>query len=71
MIYFKKVYFDYSDKADIESAFRKSAIKRDDLTQLQLSTSNIGTDKRFFGCENKKGLYFMRIKASLEFFYQI
>lgn len=66
MIRFKKVYFNYSDKAAIKVAFIKSAIKRDDLTQLQLSTSNIGTDKLFFGCENKKGLYFMRIKNSLE-----
>ncbi|MDB5123419.1 MAG: hypothetical protein JWP94_1548 [Mucilaginibacter sp.] len=68
MVNFKKVYFNHSDKVDIEAAFRKSAIKRDGFGQLEFSTSNIGTDKRFFGYENKKGLYFMRIKNSIEVF---
>jgi hypothetical protein len=67
MIYFKKVYFNYSDKASIEAAFRKCAIKRDRLFSLETSTSNVGTDKRFFGYENEKALYFMRIKSSVEF----
>jgi len=66
MIYFKKVYFNYSDKAAIEAAFRKSAVKCSRFLELELSTSNVGTDKLFFGYENKKGLYFMRIKNSLE-----
>ena len=68
MIYFKKVYFDHTDKTAIEAAFRKSAIKQNNLVQLQLSNSNIGTDKLFFGYENKTNLYFMRIKNSVEFF---
>ncbi|HZY35011.1 MAG TPA: hypothetical protein VFE53_00090 [Mucilaginibacter sp.] len=67
MIYFKKVYFNHSDKADIESAFRKSATKRNRLSSLEVSTSNVGTNKRFFGYENEKALYFMRIKSSVEF----
>jgi hypothetical protein len=67
MIYFKKVYFDYSDKAGIEATFRKSAIKRNRLSSLEVSTSNVGTDKRFFGYENEMALHFMRIKSSVEF----
>jgi hypothetical protein len=67
MIYFTKINFNYSDKVDIETAFRKSAIKRTRLSSLEVSNSNAGTDKRFFGYENEKALYFMRVKSSVEF----
>jgi len=67
MFYFKKVYFNQSEKAIIESAFRKNAIRRDSLSSLEASKSDTGSDKRFFGYETQKALYFMRIKSSLEF----
>jgi uncharacterized membrane protein len=68
MIYFKKVDFGYADKAVIETTFRKSAIKRNRLIELETSKSDIGTDKIFFGYENNKALYFIRIKSTVEFF---
>ena len=67
MFYFKKVHFHHSDKANLESVFRKSAIRRDSLALLELSKSDIGSDKYFLGYENKKALYFLHIKSSVEF----
>jgi len=66
MIYFKKVYFDHSEKSNIETALRKFAIKQFKLFDLETLSSNIGTDKFFFGFEGKKALYFTRVSASFE-----
>ena len=66
MIYFKKTYFDNREKAGIEAAIRKSAIKCTSLINLETSTSDIGTDKYFFGFENKKALFFTRVRTSFE-----
>lgn len=68
MIYFKKIYFNYDDKANIEAALRKNSIKRTRGLDLGSSKLDIGTDKCFFGYDGKNALYFTRIKSSVEFF---
>lgn len=68
MIYFKKVSINYGDKAGIEAVFRKWAIKRTNIVNLELSVMDIGTDKLFYGYENDKALYFTRIRSSFERF---
>ena len=37
------------------------------MAQLEMSRSDVGSDKLFFGYENTKGLHFTRIKSSIEF----
>jgi len=66
MIYFKKVYFNYKEKAPIEAALRKLSVKRTGGLDLKSSTSDIGTDKYFFGYDGKNALYFTRIRSSVE-----
>jgi hypothetical protein len=68
MIYFKKVYFNYEDKGKVEAALRKLAKKRTRALDLTSSTSDMGTDKYFFGYDGKNALYFTRIRSSVEFF---
>lgn len=68
MLYFKKNHFNYEDKAKIETALRKYAIKRNSILYLELSPFEVGTDKLFFEYENKKALYFTRIRSSFELF---
>jgi hypothetical protein len=68
MFYFKKVNFNYDDKAKIEAALRKLSIKRTTMLDLKSSTYDIGTDKYFFGYDGKNAVYFTRVKSSVERF---
>ncbi len=66
MIYFKKVHFDYNDRAGIEAALRKVSLKRGRALDWESTNSNIGSDKYFLGYEGKDALSFARLKSSVE-----
>jgi hypothetical protein len=66
MIYFKKVYFNYDDRAVIEAALRKASLKRGRPLDWESTNSNIGSDKYFLGHEGRDALSFARLKSSVE-----
>lgn len=68
MIYFKKEYFNYDDRANIEAALRKVSLKSERSLDWVSSKSDIGSDKYFLGHDGKNALSFTRIKSSVEFF---
>lgn len=67
MLYFKTIPFpDNVKQPEIEKALRKYALKKSSL-DFKSSAMDIGTEKIFFGLENKTSLKFTRIKTSFEF----
>ncbi|SMC60653.1 hypothetical protein [Pedobacter nyackensis] len=68
MLYFKTVPFPGDVKQpEVEKALRKYALKKTSSLDFKSSTMNVGTDKIFFGLEDKTSLKFTRIKTSFEF----
>ncbi|TCC93657.1 hypothetical protein EZ428_02490 [Pedobacter frigiditerrae] len=68
MLYFKTITFpDDVTQHQIETALRKSAIKKTTVLDFQKSVIDVNRDKDFLGFESKKSLSFTRTKTSLEF----
>ncbi len=67
MLYFKTVILSQYTSAQLETALRKSAIKRRLPLDMGSSIVNIGTEKYFLGYEGKKTLTFTRIRAFIEY----
>lgn len=68
MIYFKTIAFpDDLTQDKMETALRKSAIKKTTILDFKSATIDVGRNKDFLGYENNKSLSFTRTKTSLEF----
>jgi hypothetical protein len=66
MFYFKKIFITDCTTKQLENALRKAASKKSRPLDFDISSMDIGTDKYFFGYENKNGLTFTRIRTSFE-----
>ncbi len=67
MLYIKRIYFtDQFEKQNLEKCLRSRSLRRNKSLDILFETSNIGSDKYFFGNENDKNLKFTRIKTSFE-----
>ncbi|ETZ21786.1 hypothetical protein N824_26480 [Pedobacter sp. V48] len=68
-MYFKTVHFPPNlNHTQVETALRKASMKETMSLDFKFKSVDIGTDKIFWGLEDKKGLKFTRIKTSFEFF---
>ncbi len=67
MIYFKKIPFQPNlNKQQMESAFRKTAVRQRHSLDLVRSSTDVGTKMLFLGYQSKKELTFTRIRTSFE-----
>ena len=68
MVYFKTIAFpDGVTQYQVETALRKSSIKKTTILDFKNATIDINRNKDFLGFESKKSLSFTRTKTSLEF----
>jgi len=69
MLYFKTVSFpDHTYQPEVEKALRNAALKKTLSLDFKSTTMNTGTDKLFFGLEEKNAIKFTRIRTSFEGF---